>query len=44
MYEVGIEALDQLLTEARAAAKYAREHYAELASKKFTHTLYGPDA
>lgn len=43
MYEIDIAGLNQLLNDARIAAKYAREHYGELASRKHTHTLYGPD-
>ena len=44
MYEVSIEELKQLLTEARNAAKYAREHYSELSSRSCAYTLYGADA
>lgn len=44
MYEIGIDGLQQLLSEARSAAKYAREHYRDFASRKHTYTLYGPDA
>lgn len=44
MYEIGIDGLHQLLLEARAAAKYAREHYDAFASREHAHTLYGPSA
>lgn len=44
MYEIGLESLQQIMREARAAAKYAREHYDLLASREKTYTLYGPEA
>lgn len=44
MYEIKIEGLQQLLTEARSAAAFARERYEEFAARKHTYTLYGPSA
>ena len=44
MYEIGIAELHQLFLEAREAAKYAREHYEDFASREHTYTLYGPEA
>ena len=44
MYEIGVAELHQLFLEARAVAKYAREHYEVLASREHTYTLYGPEA
>lgn len=44
MYEIGVEELHQLFLEARSAAKYAWEHYEDLASREHTFTLYGPEA
>lgn len=44
MYEIGAAELHQLFLDAREAAKYAREHYEEFASREHTYTLYGPEA
>lgn len=44
MYEVNTDSLRQLLAEGRTAAKYARNHYDDFASRTHTFTLYGPDA
>ena len=44
MFEIGIEELRKLFYEAREAAKYAREHYDDFASRPHTYTLYGPEA
>lgn len=44
MYEIGVAELHQLFVEAREAAKYAREHYDDFASREHTYTLYGPEA
>lgn len=42
MYEIDLKGLDALLEEGLKAARYAREHLEELASRKHTYTLYGP--
>ena len=44
MYEIGITEIQQLFLEAREAAKYAREHYIDFASREHSYTLYGPEA
>lgn len=44
MYEIGIAELHQLFEEAREAAKYARGHYEDFASREHAYTLYGPEA
>ena len=44
MYEIEIEKIQQLMYDARCAAKYARAHYEEFASRTHSYTLYGPDA
>ena len=41
MYEISMDELHQLWMEFRKAAKYAREHYEDFATRKHTYTLYG---
>lgn len=41
MYEISMDELHNLWFECRSAAKYARAHYEDFATRKHTHTLYG---
>lgn len=42
MHEIGIDDLQQLVKDGRRAARYAWEHYEELAAREHTYVLYGP--
>ena len=42
MFEIGQEELHQMFIDGRAASRYARKHYDQLAARQCVYTLYGP--